>query len=317
MKITLHDNALSVRGTTVALYDYAFFLKKYFEVECSILFDCTHPANDLNVVEKFAKEFASVECYTNKNQIDEYIQKNKSDAFFMIKGGRPDGVITSVCENWINAIAICDTNDMHGDKFAMGSKWLSDIIQNRIDYVPYMVNLPDVGGDLRNELNIPKHAIVFARNGGHDTFDIDFVKRAVIEVVQEKQDVYFLFQGTDQFAQHERIIFLPSSPDLNTKVKFINTSNACLHAREIGESFGQTCAEFSSKNKPVITWSESSQRSHIDILGKKGIYYKNYEEIKDILLNFKPDHSVDWNCYRDYYPEPVMWRFKNFYMRPT
>lgn len=313
MRITLHDNALSVRGTTVALYDYAFFLKKYFNAKCSILFDCDHPANDLKVVEKFAREFV-VSCYTGRAQIDEYIQKNRADAFFMIKGGKPDGVLTSVCKNWINAIATCSLSDVHGDRFAMGSKWLSDIIQGQIDYVPYMVNLPETNDDLREELNIPKHAIVFARNGGHDTFDIDFVKKAIIDVVQEKQDVYFVFQGTDQFVQHEKIIFLPSSPDLNTKVKFINTADACLHARQIGESFGQTCAEFSSKNKPVITWSESRERNHIDVLGEKGIYYKDYESVKNILLNFKPDNSIDWNCYREYYPEPVMEKFKKFYI---
>lgn len=313
MKITLHDNSMSVRGTTVALYDYAYFLKHMYGIECSILFDSNHPANDLKVVEKFAKEF-SINCYTDKSQINFYLQKNKADAFFMIKCGKPDGIISSVCKNWINAISVCSVADIHGDRFAMGSKWLSDITGSQIDYVPYMVNLPEVTGDLRRELNIPNDAIVFGRNGGHDSFDLSFVKQAITEAVREKDNIYFIFQGTDQFAQHERIIFLPSSPDLITKVRFINTSDACLHARQIGESFGLTCAEFSSKNKPVITWSESRERNHIDVLGKKGIYYKNYEDVKNILLNFTPDNSIDWNCYKQYYPEPVMSKFKNFYI---
>lgn len=313
MRITLHDNSMSVRGTTVALYDYAYFLKKIYNIECSILFDCNHPANNLKVVEKFAKEF-SISCYTDRSQIDFYLQKNKADAFFMIKCGKPDGIISTTCSNWINAIGICSITDVHGDKFAMGSKWLSDITDRQIDYVPYMVNLPEVAEDMREEIGIPRDAIVFGRNGGHDTFDIGFVKKAITEIVEEKKDIYFIFQGTEQFAQHERIIFLPSSPDLNTKVKFINTADACLHAREIGESFGLTCAEFSSKNKPVITWSESRERNHIDILGAKGIYYRNYDDIKNILLNFKPSHDIDWNCYREYYPEPVMAKFKSFYM---
>ena len=32
MKIALHDNSLSLRGTTVAIYDWAFWLREYLEL---------------------------------------------------------------------------------------------------------------------------------------------------------------------------------------------------------------------------------------------------------------------------------------------
>ena len=44
-----------------------------------------------------------------------------------------------------------------------------------IEYVPYVVDLPEVDGDLREELGIPENAFVFGRNGGSETFDLDFV----------------------------------------------------------------------------------------------------------------------------------------------
>jgi hypothetical protein len=94
---------------------------------------------------------------------------------------------------------------------------------------------------------------------------------------------------------------------MNDKVRFINTCDAHLHARNIGESFGLTCGEFSVKNKRVITWNGSKETNHIDILGDKGIYYNTQQDIYDILLNIKQiDTNIDMNCYREYIPKTVM-----------
>lgn len=314
MRIIFHDNSLCVRGTTVALYDYAYYCKHMFGIDSIIMYDNNHFANDKKTIEKFKKEFSEVYSYISKIDMQNQISDLKVDAFFMLKHGKNDGVLSNSCENWINAIGPCSRGDIHGDKFYMGSKWLTDVSEG-IDYVPYMVNLPDNTDDLRKELNIPKDAIVFGRNGGHDSFNLNFAKEAVIDSLSKREDIYYLFQGTDVFVEHPRVIHLPSSPDLNEKVKFINTTDALLHARDLGESFGQTCAEFSAKNKPVITWFKSPERNHIMILGDKGIYYNDYNDLLDIILNFKVDNSIDWNCYREYLPEPVMDRFKKLYMK--
>lgn len=314
MRIIFHDNSLCVRGTTVALYDYAYYCKHMFGIDSIIMYDNNHFANDKKTIEKFKKEFSEVYSYISKIDMQNQISDLKVDAFFMLKHGKNDGVLSNSCENWINAIGPCSRSDIHGDKFYMGSKWLTDVSEG-IDYVPYMVNLPDNTDDLREELNIPKDAIVFGRNGGHDSFNLTFAKEAVIDSLSKREDIYYLFQGTDVFVEHPRVIHLPSSPDLNEKVKFINTTDALLHARDLGESFGQTCAEFSAKNKPVITWFKSPERNHIMILGDKGIYYNDYNDLLDIILNFKVDNSIDWNCYREYLPEPVMDRFKKLYMK--
>jgi hypothetical protein len=237
----------------------------------------------------------------------------KPDAFFMIKHGKNDGVLSNSCDNWVNAIGPCKRSDIHGEKFFMGSKWLSQV-SDGIDYVPYMVNLPDVKEDMRDELGIPRDAIVFGRNGGHDSFNLDFAKTAVKESLNKKDNIYYLFQGTDKFLDHPRVIHLPATPNLIEKTKFINTTDALLHARDLGESFGQTCAEFSSKNKPVITWFKSPERNHIDILGDKGFFYNDFNDLLKILIEFEPDSSKDWNCYSEYLPIPVMDKFKSLYL---
>lgn len=313
MVVTLHDNSMSVRGTTVALYDYAYYLKHNYGYTCTILYNNTHPLNSEDVVKKFQNEFL-VESYNTKDQINNILLKNKSDYFFAIKGGRKDGVVSNVCKNLIMAVGICSPSDMHGDRYAFCSDWLQRVSGSFADVVPHMINLPEVNNDLRKELNIPNNAIVYGRSGGTETFDLFFVRDAINEVVNLKTNLYFLFQNTDKFIDHSRVIFLPPNPDMNYKTKFINTCDACLHARQVGESFGLVCGEFSARNKPVITFFNSPERNHIEVLGNKGIYYSNIEEIKNILLTFKPDNTIDWNCYRKYYPQPVMKKFVDFYL---
>lgn len=325
MKIIFHENSLCIAGTTVALFDYAYYCKHLYGFEVSIMYNYNHFANDESVINRFKKEFDNVISYGNGlgwswppngetiKDLQDKIDEISPDVFFMEKGGPWDNVISKSCKNWIHAIAKTNRDEMYGDKFFVGSKWLTDV-SDGIDYVPYMVNLPEVTGDLREELNIPKNAIVFGRNGGAESFDLYFVKQVVVDILSKREDIYFLFQGTNKFIDHPRVIHLPASPDLVQKVKFINTTNALLHARQLGESFGQTCAEFSTKNKPVITWSLSPERNHILVLGDKGIYYDNYDKLLNILLNFEPNDSKDWNCYKDYTPEKVMDKFKKCYI---
>jgi len=315
MKIAFHDNSLSLRGTTVAIYDWAYWTRHYLGVDPIIMYNMSNNFNSEDVIYKFKKEFP-VFGYQRKDEIDDILSKNYCDAFLMEKGGKPDGVISTVSKNLVNAISVCNENDIHGDVYAMGSKWLSKITNYKIPYVPYVVHLPDHDLDMREELGIPSDALVFGRNGGWETFDLPFVKQSIIEALEKRNDIWFVFQYTEPFFKHERIIYLDSTADLNEKVRFINTCDAMLHARYIGESFGLSCAEFSIRNKPVITYNKSPERNHIDTLGEKGIYYEDYSNILYILLNLnkKEINSLEWNCYRDYSPEKVCQKFKEVYL---
>lgn len=315
MKIAFHDNSLSLRGTTVALYDYAYYTRKYLGNESIILYNKKHPANSEDVFLKFSKEF-KVFGYDNPSEIDDILLREKCDYFFTEKGGKFDGIVSNVCKNLVHAITVCNENDIHGDIFAMGSKWLSKIIDYKIPYVPYMVDLPNINDDMRTELGIPVDGFVVGRNGGWETFDINWAKESVIESLNDRSDIWYVFQFTQPFIDHERVIYLPGTSDLNEKVKFINTCDVMLHARTGGESFGLSCGEFSIRNKPVITWLGSPEKNHIDILGDKGFYYNNKQELLSILLGIsKLDiNNKDWNCYKDYSPKKVIEKFKEIYL---
>ena len=315
MKIVFHENSLCVRGTAVALFDYAYFCKKKFGFDCSVIYNEHMKSNDHTTIKKFKDEFDVVRSYTSIEDMNNIMEELNPDAFFMEKGGAFDGIISKVSKNWIHAIGVCRADQVYGDRFAMGSRWLSKMSGNQIDFVPYMVNLSKTHEEnFRSEYNIPEDAIVFGRNGGADTFDIQFVKRAVIDILNKRDDIYFIFQGTDVFDEHDRIIYLSASSDLYTKIKFINTCDALIHAREIGESFGATCAEFSVLNKPVMTWLGSKERNHIDTLGDKGLYYNNYEEVMLLFNDFRPRPDRDWNCYKESHPDAVMEKFEQVYI---
>ena len=102
----------------------------------------------------------------------------------MEKGRSPDGAISSVSKNLVNAITgNWQPNWIHGDIYAKGSKWLSKITNHKIPYVPYIVHLPEVESDMREELSIPKDDLVLGRNGGWETFDLPFVKQAIQQVL--------------------------------------------------------------------------------------------------------------------------------------
>jgi len=313
MKIALHDNQLCLRGTTVAIYDYAFYLREFYGIECVILYNRTLSTNDNSVIEQKFSIF-EVFGYENINEIDKILEEQKCDLFFAIKQGHMDGVVSNYCENLIMAISPnINYNSRHGQKYFVCSPWLSKV--TGFDYVPHMINLPDCDENLRDQLGIPEDAIVFGRNGGFETFDIGFVKQVIIDIVNHKKNIFFIFQYTEEFYEHPQIIYLPGNFDLNFKVKFINTCDAHLHARKHGESFGLTCGEFSIKNKRVLTWGGSPERNHIDTLGSDGIIYNDYEDLYNLILNFNRNDDFKTNTYDDFLPRPVMDRFYEKYIK--
>ena len=116
-----------------------------------------------------------------------------------------------------------------------------------------MINLPKHSRNLRKKLNIPDNAIVFGGYGGKDQFNIEYVQEAVYEIAKLEKNIYFLFANFNKFCDElPNIIHLPTIYDVNKKVEFINTCDAMLWARKIGETFGLSIAEFSTKNKPVL-----------------------------------------------------------------
>ncbi|WP_294205763.1 hypothetical protein [uncultured Chryseobacterium sp.] len=320
MRIIFHENQLCYRGTSNAIFDYAHYNEEILHNESIILYPSNSPNNIAEAVARFAGRF-KIYGYSDISDRDDFIKKSNADIYYAIKSGEkepdaPVGLIKTVIH------AVFKYNEPYGHVYAYVSEWLSKTMSDgRLPFVPHIVSLPEVTGDLRAELGIPKEAVVFARYGGADTFDIEFVKNAVRKSARKNKNLYFIFMGTDDFVQrnifrpYRNIIFLPATTDIERKVRFINSSDAYLHARIQGESFGIAIGEFSIKNKPIITWSGSDEKAHLEILGSKAILYHDEKDLLQILSTFKRNPDVNWDCYSERFnPETVMRKFEQVFI---
>jgi len=319
MKIIFHENQLSYRGTSNAIYNYALFNEEYLGNESIIIHNKNNKENFLPAIEKFKKRF-QVFSYSKTDEIESIVLKTKADLFYAIKAGANDGIISKNCKTAVHSVF--KYYEPHGDVYAYVSEWLSQEMTNgKAPFVPHMIHVEKTHEDLRKALSIPQNAIVFGRHGGETTFDLPFVKKLITEISKRRKDIYFIFMGTNSFIFKnifnpcKNIIFLPKSQDENFKAQFINTCDAYLHARKQGESFGIAVGEFSICNKPIITWADSDEKSHIDILGDKAILYKNSSELQSIIENFKVDNSKNWDAYSKIYsPSIIMEKFKKVFI---
>jgi hypothetical protein len=315
MNIGFHSNQLGLRGTEIALYEYAYYAREYLDVHPYIISDKN--AN-LDALEKFANTFP-VLLYDNFSEVTKLVDSNNLTAIYYQKSGEFDHKLVPNAHNLVHAVF--QKKQPHGEKYAYISKWLADSMQWP-HYVPYIVDITKHihEWNLREYLNIPTDAFVFGYHGGRDSFNIPWVKEAVQRVVNTRSDCYFVFMNGEPFGEpSDRILFLEGTHDMTKKVAFINTCDAMLHARNGGESFGLCVAEFSSLNKPVLTTTWASvalnDLAHIDMLGNKSILYTP-DSILTILTNIQKSDVVgkDWNAYIKYDSETVMKKFKETFL---
>ena len=315
-KIVFHSNQLGLRGTEVALFDYARYNEEILGNASLVVFDGGSVDNREDVICKFKKRF-DVHEYALLDDFDEIVKRSGADCCYFIKSGYNDGVISSACVNLVHAVFYAGLGHVHGERYAFVSKWLSSLDDYKVPYVPHIVDFPKVTGDLRARLGIPKDAFVFGCYGGADTFNIPFVKQALLYTINTREDAWFIFMNINPFTSNERVIFLPGEGDIGKKALFINTCDAMLHGRDRGETFGLACAEFAVSNRPVITYFDSPERSHIEILADRGIYYRDLKDIKSILASISHSYvrSRDWDAYSEAFsPTRVMKIFSDVFL---
>jgi hypothetical protein len=314
------------RGTEVSAYDYAHYNEvlldnKSYIIHFSYEAQKKYGFPDVkDTFEKFKSRFEMIEIndITDMNKV---ISKYKLDFFYTQTHGGNDIYQFENKTLWgdCKSIKHCvfDTMYPESDYYISISCHLNEKYNTNIPVIPYIVELPDSNNNLRNELNITSDAIVFGRHGGFYQFDLSISHEAIISFLNNTTNVnvYFLFMNTNKFYEHPRIIYLEKNIDLLYKTKFINTCDAMIHARSDGETFGLAIAEFSSKNKPIIT-CPCGDTEHIKILGNKAIIYENKEQLFNIFLNIREiiKQNDDWNAYKEYTPDKVMKKFINIFM---
>jgi hypothetical protein len=311
------------RGTEVAIYDYAKYNEEILNNKSYIICFTQEKQKYFGFPEertsynKFKERFQIIEINNIYDMKQIIICFSLSYFYTLTYGGGNDIYDFNNKDIWSSCKTIkhCvfDTKYPESDFYISISHKLNEVNETNIPVIPHIVSLPNSTENLRNELNIPNNAIVLGRYGGQDQFDILFVYNAIIEYLNLNNNIYFLFMNTDKFYEHPRIIYLERNIDIEYKVKFINTCDAMIHARKMGETFGLSIAEFSIKNKPIIT-CPCGELEHIKILGEKGIYYNTKEELLEIFnyIQYIINSRNDWNAYKYYTPENIMNLFNKY-----
>jgi hypothetical protein len=314
MKIAFYTPQLDLRGTCVAIHDYALYNEVILKNQSFIVLpESSRQINEPSIYYKFSKNFR-ISFFKDISELED----KDYDILYMIKYGKNDGLYSS--KIWTIVHCVFDMSEPHGNVYAAVSENLSKKFKKDESYVPHMISLKKKRGSMREMLGISNTSLVFGRHGGQDTFDIGFVKEAIKKIAMDStKDIYFLFVNTPIFFRSKKIIHIPSICDLDTKSTFINTCDAMIHAQTLGETFGLSIGEFSVHNKPVITYGgEVWNDAYRDILGSKAMYYNNEAELYRILTLFCREEvrDKDWNCYREYSPKKVMERFQKIFIKP-
>jgi hypothetical protein len=317
MRVVFYTEHLSLRGTEIALYDYAKYNQELLGNESFIVINSQQPEHKNPTRGKFEKYFNKVYSLDGVKQLENFISENKIDVFYRICSGTKEP-LPSNCRTAVHVVFSHFTP--FGDKYAYVSEWLykHSVPENQLEnftFVPHMIDLSDTNDDLRKSLNIPIDAKVFGYHGGSDSFDVDFARTSVKKALDK--GIYFVFMNIPSFAEHQNIRFLEGTSDLNYKTKFINTCDGMIHARSRGETFGISIGEFSSRNKPIITFGQSPERNHIMVLKDKALVYNNQKELDNILQSFdrKNTNNINYDCYTKLFnPQTVMKTFNEVFL---
>ena len=374
-RIGFWTSRLTERGTEVALYDYADLAETLLGATSFVIYNAVHegnvPAVQRRFEQRFGERFIGIDyqieldgllgggatCEAGGHGEDtvghgreavghghgssqgSLLRRLGLTHLYMMKvGGEADGPRVDLLRGHVRTCvhAVFDGSEPHGDTFARISPCVPG---SAAPVVPHVVRTRQVHGpDLRSQLGIPQGATVFGRHGGYHTFDISFVRAAVLEVARARRDdIYFLFLNTAAVSDERlvtdeacppNIIHLPDTlVDDEDKGAFIRTCDAMLHARTRGETFGLAISEFAAFGKPVLTSSVHHDggvaRFHLDVLAERGHYYHDKASCVELLHTFDRHAAMrkgaaHWQePYRPYAPEKAMRAFRSIFLMPS
>ena len=330
MKVLFQCEQLNYRGVTNSVYDYARYNQEILGNESIIVYNSSIPVLGIDtgsiptVVDKFKKQF-NVVSYSSEEELNDIA--SKYDVCYSQRAGHKVDLggnrIPIVTTTKFAVHSVFQYYDPHGDVYAYISEWVSNNVAKTYNvpvcpFVPYIVESPKPTMDLRQVIGIPKNKLVFGRHGGFNTFDIPFVKQTILRILNERDDIVFLFLNTEKFVDHPNVVHINPVFDRNTVSNFVNACDAMLHARMLGESFGLAISEFLYHDKPVLAWEGGYDGNHVNMLSDYKTLY-NETNVYDMIMNFRDMPKQDFKkIVEPFTPKNVMQKFADvFLLQPT
>lgn len=306
LRVAFIENQLAFRGTQGTCWSLAHFNETMLGNK-SIIISRSNPGyRDEDTTDE------SITFFTTRfethfipfEDVNQFLIDNNIDVAYVPTGG--DMSTVSHIPTSVPTISHCVFSNEN--KAATIQTAISDFVsQGKCHVLQNIIHVDfNVKDDLREELNIPKDAIVFGRYGGYGTFNIPFVHDVIAEFIKLNKNVYFLFMNTKPFHnEHPNIIHVSGSRDIQYKTRFINTCDAMLHARMDGETFGMACGEFAVLKKPIIT-SPYGYKAHFDYLNNQLLLYKDPISLWNIFNNFYKGITISNTKYEKCLPEHII-----------
>ena len=324
MKIAIHSSQFDGRGTGKVPYDYGIALQK---IGHEVIFITSNLSANESIA-KFREKFQvfTYEKHISKHlgheiqyDIDKILYKERVDFIHMIKAGENDKIVPTTCKSGIHCVFNMTEN--HGNVYAGVSEYLAKKF-NQTLYVPHIIKNVEPTIDVRKEMGISEDTLIVGRIGGADSFDLQFVKESIINVLNIRKDIIFIFLSTNPFYSHERLLNIPWVETEEEKFNVIHACDVMIHGRRMGETFGIACGEFSAANKPVITWSGANNlhydTCHLELLGDKAIKYNYSYDLTNILseLERKGIKDKNWDVYSKRFNEDsVINQYQNVFLK--
>lgn len=318
MVVGFHTHTLFFRGSENALWDYAVLNESVLGNRSVICFRESPELGTSPVAARWRSRFP-VLAYRSLRHLARQLEEAGVSALYVIKPGPYDGMVVPGIRNCVHAMYL--TEEFHGDSFAFVSRWMSRAATGREEsYVPHFVSRFESKENLRSKLGIPTGARVFGRHGAADSFNLPFVRKAVLAHARRNPQDHFVFLNTHPMDPRGETLpnvhHLPATIDPNEKARFLATCDAMIHAQESGETFGLAIAEFAVLGKPVITLARpaTGSHAHLEMLRGLGLYYSDRGSLERILRDFYPREirGTEYEEYAD--PERVMKIFRKKFL---
>lgn len=319
LNVLFHAYNLGHRGGTNSLRDYAHYNEEILGNKSTIVYhDPIAPGYQISypeVIESLSKRFELIPIAHDEN-----LNKNMNalasryDFVYSQRSGLTEEPLFTSTRFGVHA-AFGNYTDQC-DVFAYISKYLSQINEARnAPYVPYMLDLPNPMSNIREKYGISNDQFVFGRIGGQCEFDIEFVHETIKKIVNTRNDIVFLLVSAKPFYEHKNIIHIEPFFDQQLKSDFINSCDAMLHARMMGETFGLAMMEFLYFNKPVLAWESGNDKNHVDVLQEFDLLYNidNIEAKINQLMETRKNYNFN-SILQEYTPTSVMKKFNEVFL---
>ena len=323
--IAFYLRHLTFQGTEVAAFDYADYNERVLGNRSIIVVLRREAGIEWNadVFSRFSRRFP-IYILNSATDLEPTLRSAGANVLYTLTYGsiredarNPYCIPTAIQGIRIFVHAVFESREPHGDGFAVVSNDLNVRMGTHAPVLPHIVApLPSPDEStlgLRVKLGIAPEVVVLGRHGA---VDIPFVRDAVVEAAtSDPTGIAFVFLGTVQFCTLPNVYFLPANPDLSAKCEFIDACDAMLHATSVGETFGLAVAEFTIRNKPVLTFAyPNPSHAHIDLLGGSGILYHTKADLLSKMRSMKQGwvlpSTSKLSGYFECTPEKVMQVFK-------